>query len=102
MAEPIETRLAAFRAALAAGGPPEGATPALAALWHLERGDWDAAHACIQDEADADSAWVHAHLHRVEGDRGNARYWYGRAGRPSQDGPLDAERVAILTALLGR
>jgi hypothetical protein len=49
---------------------------------------------------DADCAWVHAHLHRVEGDVSNARYWYGQAGKPAASGALDAERDAIIAALL--
>ncbi len=61
---------------LAAG---EGAGPALRAVWHRLRGEWDAAHAIVQELAGADAAWVHAWLHRVEGDLGNAGYWYRRA-----------------------
>ena len=49
---------------------------------------------------DADCAWVHAHLHRVEGDVSNARYWYRQAGKPAASGGLDAEREAIIAALL--
>ena len=49
---------------------------------------------------DADCAWVHAHLHRVEGDASNARYWYRQAGKPAASGALDAERDAIIAALL--
>ena len=49
----------------------------------LAKGDWDKAHAIVQDdEGDAEAAWVHAHLHRVEGDESNAGYWYARAGKP--------------------
>ena len=45
-------------------------------------GDWEAAHAVVQrDEADPTAAWIHAVLHKIEGDAGNARYWYRRAGR---------------------
>lgn len=82
---------------LAAGAAPPQAP--LAALWHAHRGDWDKAHALVQDEAGPDAAWVHAHLHRVEGDAGNAGYWYRRAGRPAASGDLDAERAAIAEAL---
>ncbi len=81
--------------------PPPALAPPLAALWWARRGDWDAAHAIVQDEPGADAAWVHAHLHRVEGDAGNAAYWYRRAGRPVAGGPLPAEWDAIATALLG-
>lgn len=90
---------AAFRASLAAAAPPAGLPAALEALWWLERGDWERAHACAQDDASAAGAWVHAHLHRVEGDPGNAGYWYRRAGRREAADAPDEERAAIIAAL---
>jgi hypothetical protein len=93
--------LTGFRASLAAASPPPGLGPALRGLWWQGRGDWDAAHHAVQDADDRDSAWVHAHLHRVEGDPGNAGYWYRRAGRPTASGDLEAEWAAIAAALLG-
>jgi hypothetical protein len=69
------------------------------ALRLLSSGDWKAAHAIAQDDDSAEAAWVHAHLHRVEGDLGNAAYWYRRAGKPVATGDFDAERRAIETAL---
>lgn len=92
-----------FRAGLGAAAPPPGAGTALAALWWQGKGDWQRAHALAQEvEDDADGAWVHAHLHRVEGDIGNAGYWYRRAGQPVATGALDAEWAAITQALLDR
>lgn len=76
--------------------PPE---PARAALWHAARDDWEAAHAAAQSDGGREAAWVHAYLHRVEGDLPNARYWYGVAGRPVATGPLEAEWEAIASAL---
>lgn len=85
---------------LAAPTPPGPAVgEALQALWWAERGDWDRAHEHAQADNGADAAWVHAHLHRVEGDAENAAYWYARAGKPVAAGPLDAERQAIAAAL---
>jgi hypothetical protein len=89
-----------FTATLRDVQPPAHLTPALAALWHDGRGDWDAAHHVAQDIDDATGAWVHAYLHRKEGDDGNAAYWYSRAGRPVPRGPLQDEWSAIVTALL--
>ena len=89
-----------FRASLAREAPPEGLRPALAALWRAAKGDWDGAHRLVQDEDTREAAWVHAYLHRVEGDLGNARHWYGRAGRSPETGPLDAEWDGIAEALL--
>jgi hypothetical protein len=90
---------APLRATLAAGTPPDGLAPALEALWWVAKGEWDRAHALVQDDEGRDAAWVHAHLHRVEGDLPNAAYWYRRAGRPLETGPLDAEWDAIAAAL---
>jgi hypothetical protein len=92
--------VATFRQSLASGSPPAGLAAPLAALWQAASGDWNAAHALVQDEAGAEAAWVHAYLHRVEGDLANAGYWYRRAGRPAATGPLDAEWQAIAAALL--
>ncbi len=91
---------AAFQASLAEPAPPAGLSPALAALWHEAKGDWDAAHRLAQAENDSDGAWVHAYLHRVEGDLGNAGYWYRRAGKPASQQPLRDEWTAIVESLL--
>ena len=71
----------------------------LQALECLAAGDWDGAHALVQDAASPEAAWIHAHLHRAEGDLSNARYWYVRAGRPEASGSLDDERAEIGRAL---
>jgi hypothetical protein len=89
-----------FTSSLDAAAPPAGCAPLLTALWHDKRGDWDAAHRVAQDVNDADGAWVHAYLHRREGDAGNAAYWYRHAGRPIATGSLDDEWTTIVRALL--
>lgn len=68
---------------------------ALKALGLAAAGDWDGAHKLVQDDPSPEAAWVHAHLHRVEGDLDNAGYWYRRAGKPKASGGLDDERHAI-------
>jgi hypothetical protein len=93
--------LTRFRASIAEERPPDGLTHALQALWWDIKGDWGEAHRCAQAQEDATGAWVHAYLHRREGDADNAGYWYRRAGRPAGSGPLDAERDAIVRELLG-
>ncbi|MFL5331927.1 MAG: hypothetical protein ACJ8H8_01835 [Geminicoccaceae bacterium] len=94
-------KFASFTASLQASDPPPGLSPPVLALWHAARGEWDAAHAIAQQhEGDPAYDWVHAHLHRVEGDLGNAGYWYRRAGRPVASGDLAAERERIAQALL--
>jgi hypothetical protein len=95
--------LAAFRASLDAPSPPPGLAMPLRALWHAGRGDWEGAHRVVQeDEADPVNAWVHAHLHRQEGDLANAGYWYRKAGKPFAAGTIEAEWQAIAEALLTR
>jgi hypothetical protein len=92
--------LAAFKASLAADAPPPGAGLALQALWWDAKGEWDKAHECAQAQEDAPGNWVHAYLHRKEGDQDNAGYWYRRAGQPVDSRPLAAEWEAIVRALL--
>ena len=82
-------------------GPPPTGVPALDALWWAANGDWDRAHTIVQDEGSRGAAWVHAYLHRVEGDLGNAAHWYRRAGRTAASGPPDAEWELIASSLLG-
>ena len=93
--------MAEFNASLSGVAPaPELDTP-LAALWWAAKGGWDQAHKIVQDEPTADAAWVHAYLHRAEGDPGNAGYWYRRAARPVAAGSLDTEWERMASALLG-
>ena len=71
-----------FSNSLTASQPPVELTPALAALWWDARGDWKLAHELAQEDEGPAGSWVHAYLHRKEGDQGNADYWYGQAGKP--------------------
>jgi hypothetical protein len=92
--------LATFERSLSNTTPPRGLSRLLAALWHERRGDWQQAHEIAQAIDDAEGAWVHAYLHRREGDRSNAAYWYRRAGQPVASGGLDEEWRVIVSALL--
>ena len=92
--------LQGLRASLGAAAPPPGLGRALEALWYEAKGEWDRAHRLAQSEDTVDGAWVHAYLHRVEGDASNAAYWYRRAGRPVSDLPTAEEWAAIAEALL--
>ena len=89
-----------FKNSLSADIPPADLAPALQALWWAGKGDWDRAHKIVMDQQTADAAWVHAYLHRVEGDLPNARYWYGQAKREAATGALEAEWTAISKELL--
>ena len=93
--------LSDFTASCAAARPPSGLGAALEALWWAAKGDWDKAHKIVMDEESADAAWVHAYLHRQEGDLPNAGYWYRTAGKAVATGALETEWGAIAAALLG-
>ena len=93
---------AAFRKSLDASAPPDGVGPLLNALWHEAKGDWSRAHEIVQDEEGVDAAWVHAYLHRKEGDLSNAGYWYRRAAKPVSKASLEDEWEAIVAALFAK
>jgi hypothetical protein len=90
-----------YRASIAHDAPPSGVNMAAQALWWEAKGDWPQAHKCAQQQSDAEGAWAHAYLHRVEGDQRNAAGWYGRAGREMPTAPLTEEWETIARALLG-
>ena len=89
-----------FRSTIGHAEPPTVSRPLLA-LWHAAKENWGGAHQIAQEIDDADGAWVHAYLHRKEGDLGNARYWYQRARQPEATDSLDDEWTRIARALLG-
>lgn len=81
--------------------PPEGLSSSLVALWHAKAGNWNKAHDLCQSLSDPAGSWIHAYLHREEGDLGNAGYWYSRAGRPLPESnvSLEEEWAQIVTNL---
>jgi len=91
-----------FEATLTANAPPGGITNSLAAMWYDGKGDWEQAHMIAQDIPTREGSWVHAYLHRKEGDDWNAGYWYNRAGQAVPAEPLEQEWKDIVTRLLGR
>ncbi len=88
-----------LRATLDGDEPPAGLSAPLRALWYAAKGDWDRAHRISQTEETRESAWVHAYLHRVEGDLKNAGHWYGRAGKDRCETSLTEEWTTIADAL---
>jgi len=88
-----------FKTTLSDANPPD-VSPILVALWHDARGNWEHAHDIAQDIDEADAAWVHAYLHRKEGDLGNAAYWYRRAHRSVATDSLNEEWTRIVAELL--
>jgi hypothetical protein len=93
-------KFAEFERSLEAAQPPTSLHLALQALWWDGKGDWNKAHECAQaKEGDPSCDWVHAYLHRKEGDASNARYWYGQASKPVAKSTLPEEWRAIVQAL---
>jgi hypothetical protein len=91
-----------FQMSLGDTAPPAGLSRPLVGLWYDGRGDWEAAHREVQKGDGVDEAWVHAYLHRKEGDVANAGYWYRRCGHAQFSGSLDEEWRQIATLLLAR
>lgn len=87
---------------LASSNPPAGLDPLVEALWWEAKGDWSHAHAIAQDIASPSASWVHAYLHRKEGDASNAGYWYRRAGKERAEQALETEWNEIVEALLAQ
>jgi hypothetical protein len=91
-----------FQQSIAANDPPAEFTHALAGLWWDAKGDWVRAHSSAMLDKSNDGSWVHAYLHRKEGDRENAAYWYGRADKPFCEESLQEEWLVITRELLSR
>ena len=89
-----------FRRSIAADKPPGEASVYLKALWYDAKGQWDMAHTLIQDVEDNNASWIHAYLHRKEGDRANAGYWYRRAGKKMPEVSLEKEWENIVADLM--
>lgn len=89
-----------FKRSTAEARPPAGISMAVEALWWDAKGDWGKAHTCAQAQDDKTGAWVHAYLHRKEGDEFNAGYWYRRAGKPVFAGTLEAEWESLARVLV--
>jgi len=92
--------IAEFKTSVTQSRPPAGLAPPLEALWWAAKDDWDKAHGIVMKQESREAAWVHAYLHRVEGDLDNAGYWYRRAGRPAASSTLPEEWDAIAADLL--
>jgi len=100
MADATISTVSELRGSLSGSAPPPGLPVPLEALWWAEKNDWDKAHTLVQGDEGGEAAWVHAYLHRVEGDLSNAAYWYRRAGRDPSSAPLETEWQEIAASLL--
>jgi hypothetical protein len=84
-------QLISFKDSLNQATPDHNLSPMLKALWFDGKGTWDEAHAQVDHLGGKEAAWVHAYLHRKEGDLWNADYWYNKAGQSRPDIPLSEE-----------
>lgn len=89
-----------FKSSLSGEKPPADIGQLLEAMWYEGKGDWHTAHNIAQDIHSSEGSWVHAYLHRKEGDQGNAAYWYSRAGKPVFRKGLDEEWEHIVSTFL--
>ena len=92
--------LSSFKESLLNIEPPQNTSVYLQALWYDAKGEWDKAHTLIQDVDNRNASWIHAYLHRKEGDTGNADYWYRRAGKKRSSISLEEEWAQIVAALI--
>jgi hypothetical protein len=92
--------LTQFESSLFNNHPPTGISLFLIAMWNDAKGNWQTAHEIIQDIETECGNWIHAYLHRKEGDEFNARYWYAKANRKFPTSSLSEEWDAIVTYLL--
>lgn len=88
-----------FNYSLDMGHAPDEFSPELKAMWYERKGDWEKAHSIVQDLNSKYAAWVHGYLHRKEGDRQNAAFWYNQAGKIMTDMDFTEESRNIIKEL---
>ncbi len=96
----LPVNLEEFNSTLNAAKPPVEWPNYIQALWWACKEDWHTAHNLVDQSTDLKSKWIHAHLHRVEGDQWNANYWYRQANKSMPITSFKEERTAILSTLL--
>ena len=89
-----------FQQSLSQSSPPSAISRHLESLWYDAKGDWEQSHNIIQDINDRNASWIHAYLHRKEGDLWNADYWYNRAGKKRPSITLDEEWEGIVRQIV--
>ncbi len=99
MAENINKRL--FQLSLKEGKPPLNWPSGLKSMWYDVKGDWESSHDIAQNMPGPDGSWIHAYLHRKEGDRFNAEYWYSRANKTFPKISLEEEQEVLVAYFIG-
>lgn len=90
-----------FKESLVQNVPEPQLSPILKSLWYDAKGDWGKAHDLVDQLAGLDAAWVHAYLHRKEGDIWNADYWYARAKKTRPEYSLEEEWERLVMYFIG-
>ncbi|SHG24808.1 hypothetical protein [Flagellimonas flava] len=96
----IPNNYAQFKETLMHSNPPENWSEALRALWYAAKDNWNASHNIAQDLHTRMGSWIHAYLHRQEGDDWNAGYWYRQAGEPFPNKSLEDELQHLIEVVL--
>lgn len=91
-----------FKSTLHSDEHPADKEPFLLALWKDAKGQWHDAHMIVQEIDHPDAAWIHAYLHRKEGDDFNAKFWYNLAGKKFATNSLEEEWEEITSYFLNR
>ncbi|MEP3210405.1 MAG: hypothetical protein ABJN95_14490 [Maribacter sp.] len=91
-----------FKKSLAEEFPPEDWSAVLKSLWYDANGKWEASHDIVDGMNNAIAKWVHAYLHRKEGDDWNARYWYRQAGKSFPKRSLEEEHRELVEFILNQ
>ncbi len=89
-----------FKSSLSETKPPQNISILLQSLWFDAKGNWHSAHHLVDELEESKAYWVHAYLHRKEGDASNANYWYRRAQKQMPSYSLQEEWDEIISALL--
>ena len=89
-----------FKESLALQAPPPDWAETIRAMWFDAKGDWESSHNIAQDMHDSNGSWIHAYLHRKEGDRFNAGYWYRMAGKKFPAVSLEEEQQQLVEYFL--
>jgi hypothetical protein len=91
-----------FKKTLDNDDPPVELDKTLHALWFDGKGDWNKAHNIAQSITNSSGSWIHAYLHRKEGDLSNSSYWYSRAGKKMPDFTLQEEWNNLVSEFLNK
>mgnify|MGYP001496863434 CR=1 FL=1 len=91
-----------FIESLKSATPPKDLGGEELALWYAAKDDWEMAHNTAQEISTETASWIHAYLHRWEGDISNSRYWYHRAQKEAYSESLEEELEDIIHSIFSK